>query len=84
MSCTRCEDKGNYYDDRCRRDVCDHQKLEVLESKWVTTTDSEGNPKEKLMPTIFGDKIMECPLRICLCAAGKKYKLATAEKSAKV
>ncbi len=77
VTCERCLDIGTYKHRRCTEKFCDHRKPRILSWKTVTSSRQVGGKLvqfERQIPNRLGRPIMPCPIRVCVCKAGKTYK----------
>lgn len=82
IKCLRCSDVGNYRDPRCREKKCAHRERVVLEWRTVVFTEhkfGKATQREKEVPAKFGKRKMNCPLRTCVCPAGKRKRTKVAQ-----
>lgn len=80
--CPTCQDHGIYMDIKCRDKTCAHCQRRVLEWKTMRVKTQFGY-RYKDYPSKLGKPAMQCPIRTCMCAAGRKQKALVKKKAKK-
>lgn len=77
--CTTCSGRGVYRDRQCRERTCAHRLGRILKTRETRVATPYGE-RSVFRDVRSGKRVMACPQRICLCAAGRAWKRALREQ----
>lgn len=74
-SCPTCCDFGTYLDSQCRDKTCAHRLGRFVEHREIRVQTPHGERWET-KTVRYGNRVMRCPVRTCLCPAGRARRTA--------